>query len=314
MAYAPHELVLLFFLYACLGWGCEVAFAAVKQGRFVNRGFLNGPVCPIYGFGVMGVVLALAPVQENLWLLYFGSFLLTSAIEFITGFALEKLFHARWWDYSQMPLNIMGYVTLPFSLVWGAACLVIVKWIHPLFVLAVRALPFALVVGMDSAFAAVFMVDVFATVSSVIALSQRLRRLTELGNELHAISDEIGQTISDTTLAAKDKVISGGEAIQEKRAQVRRELDEKRTQVAQQLEQREKRIADWLDSQMAQNSSRTNAIRARFERARARIAATLEEHGFGHRRLLDAFPNLRTERYGEAMEILRSFYRRHSKR
>ena len=330
MAGRVHELVLLFFIYACLGWGCEVAFAAVKEGRFINRGFLNGPICPIYGFGVVGVVLALKPVSENLWLLYVGSAILTTAIEFVTGFALEKLFHARWWDYSGMPLNIMGYVTLPFSLVWGAACLVIVRWVHPAFVGVVHALPFALIIGLDSAFGAVFMVDLCATVSSVRKLSQRLRKLTELGEELHAISDDIGQTISGTTLAAKERVVSGGEAITEARAQVERQIGEKRAevgrridktrarigktraQVALQLWQREKQIADWLDAQRAQGGERVNAIRARFEGTRARLAATLEEHGFGHRRILDAFPNLRSEHYQEAMESLRHFYKKHT--
>ena len=89
-----QNVVLLFFIYGFLGWCAEVAFAACKNGRFVNRGFLNGPICPIYGFGLIGVVLMLRPMQSNLLMLYIGSFLLTSLIELITGFLLEKLFHA----------------------------------------------------------------------------------------------------------------------------------------------------------------------------------------------------------------------------
>ena len=79
---------------------------------------------------MIGVVLALAPVSENPILLYLGSVVLTTLIECLTGFALEKLFHARWWDYSNMSLNIMGYVCLLFSVVWGLACMAIVRWIH----------------------------------------------------------------------------------------------------------------------------------------------------------------------------------------
>ncbi|MBR1821431.1 MAG: hypothetical protein IJ769_07410 [Clostridia bacterium] len=293
------DYILLFFIYACLGWGCEVAYAAVKQGEFVNRGFLNGPICPIYGFGVIGVVLALAPARENLWLLYLGSFALTTLIEFVTGFALEKLFHARWWDYSNAPLNIMGYVCLPFSLVWGAACLVIVRWVHPLFERAVAWLPNAACAALDGLFLAVFLLDVCATVSAVRKLSERLRRLTEIGGELHAVSDEIGKQISGTTLAARKAVLDGEET-----------LEGRREALQQQFVQRETQIADWLDQQRAQKNERAEAIRVRFEGIRERFNRVLEEKGFGHRRLLNAFPNLRSERYQEAVESLRAFYRR----
>ena len=121
----------MFFVYAVLGWCAEVAFAAVNSGRFVNRGFLNGPWCPIYGFGVVIVVLVLTPVEENTAMLFAGAVVLTSALEWITGCVLEKAFHARWWDYSGLPFNIGGYVCLKFSLMWGLACVLVMRVLHP---------------------------------------------------------------------------------------------------------------------------------------------------------------------------------------
>lgn len=299
MTWQILQYALLFFLYAFLGWSCEVAYAAIKLGKFVNRGFLNGPVCPIYGFGVLGVVLALRPVQENLWLLYIGSFLLTSLIEFITGFALEKIFHARWWDYSDTPLNIMGYVCLPFSLVWGAACLVVVRWVHPMFAHAAAALPNPLCAALAAVFGVTFLVDLCATVSTVHKLTERLRRLNELGIELHSISDEIGKQISGTTLATKKVVREGEEAVKGRKAALQH-----------QFAQREAQISDWLEQQRAQQNERVDAVRARFEGIRARFNKVLEEKGFGHRRLLDAFPNLRSEHYQDAVDSLRAYYQR----
>ena len=82
-----------FFIYAFLGWCTEVAFAAFKERRFVNRGFLNGPICPVYGFGVVAVIHFLTPLRSNLLLLYLGSAILVTAIEWLTGFILEKVFH-----------------------------------------------------------------------------------------------------------------------------------------------------------------------------------------------------------------------------
>ena len=85
-----YEAAWIFLVYAFLGWCTEVAYAALELKQFVNRGFLNGPVCPIYGCGVLLVVAVLTPLKENFLILFVGSFFLTSLIEFITGFLLEK--------------------------------------------------------------------------------------------------------------------------------------------------------------------------------------------------------------------------------
>ena len=108
-----------FFFYGFVGWCAEVAFAAVRQGKFVNRGFLNGPICPIYGIGVSLIIALLNGYKENLVLLYLASAVLVTLLEWVTGFLLEKLFHHRWWDYSEMPFNIGGYVCPLFSMIWG---------------------------------------------------------------------------------------------------------------------------------------------------------------------------------------------------
>lgn len=105
-----------FFLFAFLGWCSEVVFAAIRQRRFVNRGFLNGPLCPIYGIGVVAIDFLLRPFQGNLPVLLVGGMLLGSALEYLAGFFLEKLFHQKWWDYSDQPHNLHGYICLKFSI------------------------------------------------------------------------------------------------------------------------------------------------------------------------------------------------------
>ena len=97
-----YDILFSFFIYGFLGWCSEVAFAAFKQHSFVNRGFLNGPICPIYGIGVTVVVASLQPYVGNLILLYITSTILVTFLEWLTGFLLEKMFHHRWWDYSEM--------------------------------------------------------------------------------------------------------------------------------------------------------------------------------------------------------------------
>ena len=116
-----YFLLFYFIIYAFLGWCTEVVYAALNTGKFVNRGFLNGPICPIYGFGIAAIVAFLAPVSNNPALLFAGSAIITSAIELITGWIMEKAFNTRWWDYSTMPFNIGGYICLKFSIAWGIA-------------------------------------------------------------------------------------------------------------------------------------------------------------------------------------------------
>ena len=276
MNYALTELVLLFFVYGFLGWCTEVAFAAFKSGRFVNRGFLNGPICPIYGFGLIGVVLLLAPLKGNLWLLFVGSCVITTLIELVTGFLLEKLFHAKWWDYSGMPLNIGGYVCLLFSLIWGVACMAIVLWVHPPIYGLVHRLPKLLTNILDGIFLAMLAVDLAATVATIRKLSRRLARITLLADEIHTLSDELGENIAERALAAKQK-------IETEQAKLEQGVERYEERKEQSRLQREQRLAE----------------------LRAKVEAALSERGFGHRRLLEAFPNLKSYRNPESLRKLR---------
>ena len=95
-----YEVFAYFFLYSFLGWVSEVAFHAVKTGKFINRGFLNGPVCPIYGVGVTCILLMLGKGAEKAWLVFLVGIAFPTLIELITGWALETFFHNKWWDPS----------------------------------------------------------------------------------------------------------------------------------------------------------------------------------------------------------------------
>ena len=129
--FSLYHVLAFFLIYSCTGWCLEVIFAAATTGQLVNRGFLNGPVCPIYGFGMIIVLFALTPLQDSILLLYIGGVILPSALELVGGWALYKLYHTRWWDYSDFPFNIGGYICLQFSLLWGVGTLVVMRIVHP---------------------------------------------------------------------------------------------------------------------------------------------------------------------------------------
>lgn len=98
-----------------------MAFVAITARRVENRGFLNGPVCPIYGCGMLGVLAALTPYRDNFILLFIGGFIICTAVELFGGWVLDKIFHMRWWDYTKNKFNIGGYVCLRFSIMWDLA-------------------------------------------------------------------------------------------------------------------------------------------------------------------------------------------------
>ncbi|MBO0473144.1 hypothetical protein JZO86_05445 [Enterococcus ureasiticus] len=125
------KIVLLFFIYSFIGWLWETVYCSLKAKKFVYRGFLVGPYCPIYGFGILSVLYFLEPLKQNIIVLYVLSTILVTILEYITSYGLEKLFHASWWDYKDVPLNINGRVALPVSLFWGIGCVLIVRVIHP---------------------------------------------------------------------------------------------------------------------------------------------------------------------------------------
>ena len=129
--FSLYQILAFFLIYSCLGWCLEVIYAAVSTGQLVNRGFLNGPVCPIYGFGMIIVLFTLSPLADNLLLLYIGGVILPSVLELAGGWALYKLYHTRWWDYSDFPFNIGGYICLEFSLLWGVGTVVVMKPFTP---------------------------------------------------------------------------------------------------------------------------------------------------------------------------------------
>ena len=200
-----YYLMLYFFVYGFLGWCTEVAFAAVKEQKFVNRGFLNGPICPIYGVGVSAVVFFLEPYSHKLLLLYVASVIIVTLIEGLTGWIMDVLFHSKWWDYSDMKFNIGGYVCLTFSLIWGVACVAIMKFIHPLIHKVLTFIPHTLGVIIIVILAAALIADLSVTVSAILKFNKHLEKMEKIAKELHEISDQIGDDISEKVFAALEK-------------------------------------------------------------------------------------------------------------
>ena len=207
--FSLYHILAYFLIYSCIGWCLEVIYAAATTGQLVNRGFLNGPVCPIYGFGMIIVLFVLTPLQHSILLLYIGGVILPSALELVGGWALYKLYHTRWWDYSDFPLNIGGYICLKFCLLWGVGTLVVMRIVHPVVADLVDLIPPFVGVILMCFLYAVYAVDVVATAIAASALADTLDTMEQLGDSIHAVSDAMTQLLGTTTLTADKKLDEG---------------------------------------------------------------------------------------------------------
>ncbi len=273
--YSWFQILWYFYIYGFLGWCSEVAFAAIAHGKFVNRGFVNGPICSIYGFGVMSVLLVLGPLKSSFWLLFGGSVLFTSVIEYFTGWVLEKVFHDKWWDYSKRPLNIKGYVCLEFSVLWGLACVFVVDVFQPLVARAVGLIPKRIGWVLLGIFSVLWIADNIITAMEIRKLPKKLRALQAIEDSLTVISDEIGEEIYIRASDAKDRGMEVYTGMKEKSAVIA----EKGEQIA------EKRAQSSL--------MRRSELLARRSELLQRREELLNQRNIVHERIAQAFPALR---------------------
>ena len=280
MVYTWVQMGWIVLVYSFLGWCCEVAFAALKTGKFVNRGFLNGPVCPIYGFGVLSVVLVLEPVKDNLLLLFFGSMVFTSLLEFLAGFAMEHIFHDKWWDYSNNPFNIKGYICLEFSIMWGIACVLVVDIIHPIIMKLVNAVPHTLGLWIMGALYVILAADAVLTLVELLKLPKRFKAMEELEAAITAVSDAMGENIYVSVERGRQR----SEAFNEKHPDI---AGKSREYMADMLEKR----SEINQRAKAREDAGKEALAARKAELEAKLAQ-LKGRNIVHRRITNAYPQL----------------------
>ncbi|MBC8535821.1 putative ABC transporter permease [Clostridiales bacterium BX7] len=179
VAYVPAQTelwFLYFLLYSVLGWCCEVVYCSIPAKKFINRGFLYGPLCPIYGCGALLGVWLLEPVAAHPLAVFALGLLVMSALEYVTSVLMEWLFHARWWDYSNHRFHLNGRVCLTNSILFGLMAVAVIYFIHPLVVWFIGLLPDGERSCVALVLFTVLVVDITLTVRSLIDFRATLAR------------------------------------------------------------------------------------------------------------------------------------------
>ncbi|MCM1189958.1 MAG: putative ABC transporter permease [bacterium] len=188
MTYSPADLAWLFLIYSFIGWCIEVCYAAVRRRQFINRGFINSPLCPIYGVGAVLFALFLPELAGRPFFLFLGGTVLATVLEYSTGMLMEKFLGKKLWDYSGNKYNIGGYVCLRYSLLWGVLAVVTVLFTNALFCRLLGLIPHLIAVIFLWTAAVLLLLDFLTSAMAVLGMTVRIKQLTDLSDGLQHTS------------------------------------------------------------------------------------------------------------------------------
>ena len=285
-----YQIFWYFLIYSFGGWIVEVIFHAVALGKVVNRGFLNGPVCPVYGFGVLSVFAMINTLQSSGYqmsdgMIFLFGIILATIVELIAGWLLDVCFHARWWDYSDKPLNFHGYICLEFSIIWGLAIVFVVKVFQKY--VENHTLPHA-----DSTFGwillailyCVYLADFIVTVAVIRGLNKKLTRLNKIRSDMRIVSDKISDTVANTTIDTAQAIEEGKVQTALAKAELRETAEMKKEQSIEKLRKK----------------------RTELQREFDELSNSITNHTIvGQGRIIKAFPEMKHRYYHELIQELR---------
>ena len=207
-----------FVIYGCMGWIYETVYCIIKSGKWENRGFLYGPMCPIYGVGALGISVVYEYLrsegggQPPWWQVFVIAFLGSMVLEYSTSWLLEKLFHAYWWDYRDSPLNINGRICLPASLAFGVAGLVVVYLVYPVVHRMTAGLSSPAMELVSLIFMAFMAADATLTVSALTGLEENVAAVEDSVNWqmevfVGAFQEKLAGTIQETKQTVEERMV-----------------------------------------------------------------------------------------------------------
>ncbi len=232
-----YNILWYFMIYSVIGWMIEVCYQAVTRGEVINRGFLNGPLCPVYGSGVIMVLMVVDlcgfwfGFETNLSeastiLLFIIGIIFATLIELIAGFLLDRIFHARWWDYRDRRFNLNGYICLEFSIYWGLGIAFVLRVIQPVFEGIVDMIPVNIGIIILIVCYIVFTIDIIITVLTVLKLNKQLSKMRDMELAIQKLSDGMSEIIGNSTLKTVEKINDSHDKVELRKAELKDKMDD----------------------------------------------------------------------------------------
>ena len=245
-AYYLPQWVLFFFIYSFIGWVWESCYVSVRKRRWVNRGFMHGPMLPLYGSGAIVVLVRTIGVRENAALIFLLGMMAATVLEYFTGAAMERLFHVRYWDYSNQKLNLHGYICVTSSLCWGFFSVLLVRVVHVPVETAVLRIPLTVSEGAALVLSVAAAVDLTQSFNEAMDLKRILSQLEESREQIRKLQEKLKVAAED----AKEDYLRYSEERSRKRlsrkAAYLERIDMKRQERRRQLEELSQRAEQLL--------------------------------------------------------------------
>ena len=196
MDYTFLQLLWFFFLYSFFGWCAGVVASAIRKHTFVNTGFLNLPLCPVYGVGAVLFSIFLPELKDQLFFLFLGGMVISFLLTFLTGFLLERLFHRRWWDFTARRFQFEGYISFPLLLLWGGLAVFCIWVGNPLLLFLLGLIPQSIQKIVLLILSILLLLDAVLSLSAMLQFRIRTKRVAELSQDFQGVSDVIGSAIT----------------------------------------------------------------------------------------------------------------------
>lgn len=194
-------------IYSFFGWALESIYKSFLQKEVVNSGFLKGPLCPIYGFGAIIMILCLETLKDRPILLFVVSFFVLSILEYIVGIFLEKIFKQKYWDYTECKFNIQGRVCLKNSIYWGILGVIFIKYMHPFIAQKIELIPTNILICVISIIYIAIIIDTITTIMTIVKFDEAIKKINELGEKIKLTLEELKVTANSSAKYATEKLI-----------------------------------------------------------------------------------------------------------
>lgn len=288
-SYHLTQWVLFFFIYSFIGWVWECCFVSVRKRRWVNRGFMYGPMLPIYGFGALAVLISTIRVRDSIPLIFLFGMVGATLLEYVTGAVMERLFNVKYWDYSNQKFNLNGYICLTSSLGWGLFSVLLVKFVHVPIEGAVLKIPTIIAEGIAFVLTVAAAVDVTQSFNDAMDLKRILAQLEDSKKQIRKIQEKLKVASEEFV---EDYRQRAGEFVEDYRRRVEEHVEDYRGRAEEMAEDYKKLAEEHMDSYRqraeemvegykeeikVQKKKRREQINSRKEEYLARVHARREE-------------------------------------
>ena len=278
-----YHIINWFYIYSFLGWLWESCYVSAKEKKLVNRGFVTGPLCTIYGFGAVIVYLILKPISGNILILYLGGVVVPTILEYVTAVLMETIFHTSWWDYSKNKYNFQGRICLGASLGWGVFSVILFYVFQPIVEGIVSLYSMATGVLLVRIVTLLYAVDFGMSFMNAMQIGEKLRNMD-------VVRDELYEYIQNTRLYESTEELKGRLAhyrLPEYLPEMKRRLEERVDAMVAFAGESPEEFKARQEKRMAELAERFGIAQKRLERLK----------GMGNvftRRTMNAYPNMKS--------------------